>query len=79
MAFKGTRKRKAFHIINRLESLGGELNAYTDKEKILFYASLRDDYFERAMELLTDITFDSIFPTSQIERERNDDVHGRSG
>ncbi|MCW5911099.1 MAG: insulinase family protein [Cyclobacteriaceae bacterium] len=70
MAFKGTRRRKAFHIINRLESLGGELNAFTDKEKILFYASLRDDYFERALELLTDITFDSIFPASQIERER---------
>ncbi len=71
MAFKGTRKRKAFHIINRLESLGGELNAYTDKEKILFYASLRDEYFERALELLTDITFDSIFPDTQIERERH--------
>ncbi|MBX2901035.1 MAG: insulinase family protein [Cyclobacteriaceae bacterium] len=70
MAFKGTRKRKAFHIINRLESLGGELNAYTDKEKILFYASLRDEYFERALELLTDITFDSVFPATQIERER---------
>jgi len=71
MAFKGTRKRKAFHIINRLESLGGELNAFTDKEKILFYASLRDDYFERAVELLTDITFHSVFPTPQINRERN--------
>src|SRR5215475_2980178 len=71
MAFKGTRKRKAFHIVNRLESLGGELNAFTDKEKILFYASLRDEYFERAMELLTDITFDSIFPSTQINRERN--------
>ncbi len=71
MAFKGTRKRKAFHILNRLESLGGELNAFTDKEKILFYASLRDEYFERAMELLTDITFDSVFPVPQIERERN--------
>ena len=71
MAFKGTRKRKAFHIINRLESLGGELNAFTDKEKILFYASLRDDYFERAVDLLTDITFHSIFPTPQINRERN--------
>lgn len=71
MAFKGTRKRKAFHILNRLESLGGELNAFTDKEKILFYASLRDEYFERAVELLTDITFDSIFPSSQINRERN--------
>jgi predicted Zn-dependent peptidase len=71
MAFKGTRKRKAFHILNRLESLGGELNAFTDKEKILFYASLRDEYFERAVELLADITFDSIFPEKQIERERN--------
>ncbi|MBI1769919.1 MAG: insulinase family protein [Bacteroidetes bacterium] len=71
MAFKGTRKRKAFHILNRLESLGGELNAFTDKEKILFYASLRDEYFERALELLTDITFDSIFPSPQINRERN--------
>lgn len=71
MAFKGTRKRKAFHILNRLESLGGELNAFTDKEKILFYASLRDDYFERAVELLADITFDSVFPAPQIDRERN--------
>jgi len=71
MAFKGTRKRKAFHIINRLESLGGELNAFTDKEKILFYSSLRDIYFERAVELLADITFHSIFPAKQINRERN--------
>jgi len=71
MAFKGTRKRKAFHILNRLEVLGGELNAFTDKEKILFYASLRDEYFERAVELLTDITFDSIFPETQIEKERH--------
>ncbi len=71
MAFKGTRKRKAFHILNRLESLGGELNAFTDKEKILFFASIRDDYFERALELLTDITFESMFPSGQIERERH--------
>lgn len=71
MAFKGTRKRKAFHIINRLESLGGELNAFTDKEKILFYSSLRDIYFERAVELLADITFHSVFPAEQINRERN--------
>lgn len=71
MAFKGTRKRKAFHILNRLESLGGELNAFTDKEKIFFYASVRDEFFERAAELLTDITFDSIFPEKQIDRERN--------
>jgi predicted Zn-dependent peptidase len=71
MAFKGTRKRKAYHIINRLESVGGELNAYTTKEKICFYASIRDNYFEKAVELLTDITFDSVFPENQIERERS--------
>ena len=70
MAFKGTRKRKAFHIINRLESVGGELNAYTTKEKICFYASTLDRFFEQAIELLADITFDSIFPQSQIEKER---------
>ncbi len=70
MAFKGTKKRKAFHIINRLESVGGELNAYTTKEKICFYASTLDRYFEQAIELLADITFDSIFPLSQIEKER---------
>jgi len=71
MAFKGTRKRNSFHILNRLESLGGELNAFTDKEKILFYSSIRDEYFERAIELLADITFHSVFPASQIARERN--------
>ena len=70
MAFKGTKKRKAFHIINRLESVGGELNAYTTKEKICFYASVLDKHFENALELLTDITFDSIFPENQIEKER---------
>jgi predicted Zn-dependent peptidase len=70
MAFKGTKKRKSFHILNRLESLGGELNAFTDKEKIFFYASLRDEYVERAVELLSDITFQSVFPKAQIEKER---------
>ncbi len=70
MAFKGTKKRKAFHIINRLESVGGELNAYTTKEKICFYASVLDQYFENALELLKDITFDSVFPEKQIEKER---------
>lgn len=71
MAFKGTNKRRAFHIINRLESVGGELNAYTTKEKICFYASFLDKHYEKAVELLSDITFDSIFPENQIERERH--------
>ena len=70
MAFKGTNKRKAFHIINRLESVGGELNAFTTKEKIFFYASVLKEYFDMAAELLTDITFNSVFPEKQIDRER---------
>jgi predicted Zn-dependent peptidase len=70
MAFKGTHKRKAFHIINRLEAVGGELNAYTTKEKICFYASVLKQHWGKACELLFDITFDSIFPPKQIEKER---------
>ncbi len=70
MAFKGTKKRKSYHIINSLESVGGELNAYTTKEKICFYASVLDDYFERSVDLLSDIAFHSIFPEKQLELER---------
>ena len=70
MAFKGTQKRKAFHILNRLDSVGGELNAYTTKEKVCFYASVLDKHLENALELLTDITFHSVFPEKQIEKER---------
>ena len=70
MSFKGTHKRKSFHIINRLESLGGELNAYTTKEKICFYASILDLHIEKAVELLIDIVFNSAFPEKQIEKER---------
>jgi predicted Zn-dependent peptidase len=71
MAFKGTKKRKAFHIINRLESVGGELNAYTTKEKICFYASLLDIHFDKAIDIISDITFNSIFPEKQVEKERS--------
>lgn len=70
MAFKGTKKRKAFHIINRLDSLGGELNAYTTREKICFYASVLDNHLDKAVELLSDITFHSVFPEKEIEKER---------
>jgi predicted Zn-dependent peptidase len=70
MAFKGTKRRKAYHIISSLDSIGGELNAYTDKEKVVFYASVRENYFERAVDVLSDITFHSIFPENQIEKER---------
>ena len=70
MAFRGTKKRKAYHILNGLESVGGELNAYTSKEKICFYASVLDRYFQKSVELLTDITFHATFPQKQIEKER---------
>jgi predicted Zn-dependent peptidase len=70
MAFKGTKKRKAFHILNRLDSVGGELNAYTTKEKICFYSSILNQHFNKAAELLCDITFNSTFPENQINRER---------
>jgi len=70
MAFKGTQKRKAFHILNRLDSVGGELNAYTTKEKIFFHASVLEQHAERAVELLADITFQSTFPEKQIQKER---------
>ncbi len=71
MAFKGTKNRRSFQIINKLDSLGGELNAYTSKEKICFYASVLNNHTNKAIDLLTDITFNSIFPENQIEKERN--------
>ncbi len=62
MAFKGTKRRKTLEIISSLDAVGGELNAYTDKEKIAFYASVRNEYFERAIDVISDITFYSTFP-----------------
>jgi predicted Zn-dependent peptidase len=70
MAFKGTHKRNSFQIISSLDAVGGELNAFTDKEKVVFYASVRDQFAERAMDVLADIAFKSVFPEQQIERER---------
>ncbi len=71
MVFKGTRKRTSLDIIESLDSIGGELNAFTDKEKVVFYASVRDQYVERAVDVLTDITFQSTFPKEEIEKERS--------
>jgi len=71
MGFKGTKKRTSLDIIESLDSIGGELNAFTDKEKVVFYASVRDQYFERAVDVLTDITFQSTFPKNEIQKERS--------
>ncbi|MDP5169734.1 MAG: insulinase family protein [Bacteroidia bacterium] len=70
MIFKGTARRKTFHIVNYLEAVGGELDAYTTKEKTYLHASLVSEYFDRAVELLTDITFHSIFPEKEIVKEK---------
>lgn len=70
MLFKGTSKRKAYQIANRMENVGGELNAYTTKEETFFYATSLKEYFPRAVELMSDILFHSTFSTRQIELER---------
>lgn len=68
--FKGTKKRRAFHVLSRLDSVGGELNAYTTKEEISIYGSFSKEHFARTSELLSDITFNSVFPEKEIEKEK---------
>lgn len=68
--FKGTQKRKAFHVLNRLDSVGGELNAYTTKEEISIQASFLNEYMERALEILSDISFNSTFSPKEMEKEK---------
>jgi predicted Zn-dependent peptidase len=69
--FKGTKKRKAYHILSRLEDVGGELNAYTTKEETAIHASFLKEDYERAVELISDITFNSVFPEKEIEKEKD--------
>lgn len=69
MLFKGTKKRHSYHIINRMESVGGDINAYTNKEETVIYSTFLEEHFERALELLTDLTFNSTFPQKEIEKE----------
>lgn len=68
--FKGTKKRKAFHINSRLENVGGELNAYTTKEYTCLHATFLRDSYNRTLELMADIIFNSIFPPKELEREK---------
>ena len=69
LIFKGTEKRKAWHILNRMENVGGDLNAYTNKEETVVYAAFLKEHLERALELLGDIVFHSTFPQHEIEKE----------
>ena len=69
VTFKGTERRNAMQIINALEKLGGELNAFTNKEATTFYAAIHRDYFSKAVDLLTDIVFHSQYPQTEIDKE----------
>lgn len=69
--FKGTTKRRSLHILSRLDSVGGELNAYTTKEEICVYASFTKEHLNRASELLADIVLNSNFPEREIEKEKD--------
>jgi len=76
--FKGTEKRKAYHILSRLDAVGGELNAYTTKEELCVYACFINQYYERAIELICDITFYSTFLNKEIDKEKEvitDEIH----
>lgn len=70
LMFKGTEKRKAWHIINRMEAVGGDLNAYTNKEETVVYSAFMNEHFNRAAELIFDIVFHSTFPQHEIDKER---------
>lgn len=67
--FKGTQRRKAWHILNRMENVGGDLNAYTNKEETVVYAAFLNEHLSRAAELLTDIVFHSTFPSQELLKE----------
>ncbi len=69
--FKGTEKRKAYHVLSRLEDVGGELNAYTTKEDTCVYATFMAKDYERTLELFADIVFHSVFPEKEIEKEKD--------
>lgn len=68
--FKGTRRRSAWHIINRMEAVGGELNAYTTKEATVVYTIFPAAYTARAVELVADLTLNSRFPAAELDKER---------
>lgn len=68
--FKGTKKRKSYHVLSRLEDVGGDLNAYTTKEDTCIYAAFLDEHYERTIELISDIAFNPVFPEKELEKEK---------
>jgi predicted Zn-dependent peptidase len=69
--FKGTTHRRAWHILNRMERVGGELNAYTTKEGTMLYSVFPQQYLPRAVDLLADLVQWSVFPQEELDRERD--------
>ena len=69
VTFKGTDKRSSLRILNSIEQVGGELNAFTNKEDTVFYAAVLKDHLARAVDVLTDIVFHSIYPQQEINKE----------
>ena len=69
VTFKGTERRKAWHILNCLESVGGDLNAYTNKEGTVYYSAILKEHIARAVDLLSDIVFHSVYPQTEIDKE----------
>lgn len=68
--FKGTQRRNALQVINALETVGGELNAYTGKESTTYYAAVLKEHLPRAVDLLSDIVFRSVYPEAELEKEK---------
>lgn len=68
--FKGTSHRSAWQILNRLDEVGGELNAYTTKEETAIHASFLKEHFDRAVELIADMVFNSRFPEKEVNKEK---------
>ena len=68
--FKGTSRRRSYHILNRIDGVGGELNAFTTKEETCVYATSMGEHLERCLELFADVLFNSTFPQAEIDKER---------
>lgn len=71
LIFKGTHKRKAYHILSHMENVGGEINAYTSKEDTCIYASFMNIHYARCLDLVSDIIFNSVFPEKEILKEKD--------
>lgn len=69
LSFKGTTHRRAWHILNRMESVGGDLNAFTGKEETVYYSTCLRPHFARAVDLLFDVVFNSTYPQHEMDKE----------